>query len=106
MAKSIFRRSFLALIIFAAALAMPLKTVAQGPLASTEPGILAEVSGTQLPGAPLVASAGADSATFGRDGYFRANAAAVSPAIAIATYPSESKPHRFWIARMPFYSQP
>jgi hypothetical protein len=99
MAKSILRRVVLALTIFAAALALPLKVVAQVTVASTEPGVVALRSDAQLPDAPVVAALAPDSASvFGRDAYYRANAAAITPepAIAMIESSSEPRPHRFW----------
>jgi hypothetical protein len=107
MAMSIFRQALLALMIFTAVLALPVKVAAQAPAPdSTPPANTAELSNsapdahrnTKFPDAPLVAALTPDSSVFGRDAYFRANAAALSPepVIAVSTAPGELKPHRFW----------
>jgi hypothetical protein len=96
MEKRIIRRGFTALTVLVMVLALPAKVFAQGAApVSTQP------SGTvELPDAPvIVASARPDSVSvFGRDGYFRANAAALpaEPAITLIAASGESGPHRFW----------
>jgi hypothetical protein len=97
MAKSLFRRCLLALTVLAAVLALPLKASSQTASTSLSataskladaPGFVSE--------ATISEATPASTSVFGRDAYFRANAAAMPPVIAVSPALGEIKPHRFW----------
>jgi hypothetical protein len=92
MATSPTRGILQSLAILAIVLALPVTLIAQTPTA------VSSKSTAELPDAPIVAVLTPDSVSvFGRDAYFRANAAAMPPEPVIAiTSPSEVGPHRFW----------
>jgi hypothetical protein len=109
MAKSIFRRGLLVLTVFATVLALPMRVAAQvgatsAPSAGASDAELrvaelrpAELGPDEIPDGPTGRSVDS-AAVFGRDAYFRADAAAMppEPIVAIESSSGEVKPHRFW----------